>query len=138
MFEMKVTVSLDPLAEQLGKNLPAAVRKLEAAVLRSSEPFVPYRTGRLCASGHASENIRLSGSGAEGEVSWDAPYASQCYTAEWRFGRQHHPLACARWFEAAKAAELPLWIDAVRNTVNPHRSAPGTGGASAARADELR
>lgn len=112
MLNLTVTAQLSPLTAGLERNLSAAARKLETEVLRSCEPFVPYNTGRLCASGHAS------GSGTSGEVVWDAAYAAECYNASREFNHRHHPRACARWFEAAKASDLPLWIDAVKEALS--------------------
>ena len=117
MLNLTVTAQLRPLTAGLEKNLSAAARKLETEVLRSCEPFVPYNTGRLCASGHAV------GNGASGEVVWDVNYAAECYNASREFNHRHHPRACARWFEAAKASDLPLWIDAVKEAVNPRGTA---------------
>ncbi|MBQ8333057.1 MAG: hypothetical protein IJX93_04720 [Clostridia bacterium] len=93
-----------PLSEEnLARKLPSAVRQLESAVLASCEPFVPYKTGQLCRSGHAS------GSGTAGSVTWSAPHAAECYYANRSFNKKHHPHATARWFDAAKAADFESW-----------------------------
>ena len=120
MLNLTVTAHLSPLTTGLERNLSAAARKLETEVLRSCEPFVPYNTGRLCASGHAV------GNGASGEVVWDAAYAAECYNASREFNHKHHPRACARWFETAKASDLPLWIGAVKDIISSRGTSSGS------------
>ena len=123
MLKITVTASLPDLAGLQERNLSETVRKLETAVLDSCEPFVPFHTGRLCASGHPT------GSGSRGEITWDADYAAECYTASRTFNHTHHPKACAAWFEAAKAADLPLWIETVRRSLasKPSGASPVAG-----------
>ncbi len=100
-FDVSVNVAL---GERLGNRQRDASRALEEAVLSSCEPFVPYRTGRLCKSGRAV---------GDGRVVWAADYARDCYYAGRPFSRKVHPRACARWFEAAKGECLGQWKAAV-------------------------
>lgn len=102
---VKVTVSFPGggMDKMLSSRIPAASRELQRAVIASCEPFVPYRTGELCRSAEAS------GTGMQGTVVYTASHAARCYYAERPFSRKVHPQACARWFEAAKAADLGLW-----------------------------
>jgi len=106
MIRFTANCSLSAIRADLSRNVPAALRSLENAVLASCEPYVPYRTGELCRSGHPS------GNGHVGQITWSAPHASECYYARRSFGKKFHPHATARWFEAAKAADLENW----RNT----------------------
>ena len=106
---MKITAAvagndLGAIAKRLADLGPAVGQTVGEAVIRSSEPYVPYRTGRLASS--VSLTVRDGGA----EVRWDAPYAAECYAAARPFGKKFHPLATARWFEAAKAADGPQWI----------------------------
>lgn len=106
MIQISVTTDMGSLAQAFERRIPAAVRAVELAVLSSCEPFVPYNTGELCRSGHAS------GSGVHGEVTWSAGHAHECYYAEREFGKKHHPHATARWLEAAKAVDGAAWAKA--------------------------
>ena len=92
---------------------PAIGRAVGEAVIASSEPYVPYRTGRLASS--VTLDVREDGTG---EVRWTAPYAEECYYAARPFSRRVHPLATARWFEAAKAADGPAWIAAAEGALH--------------------
>lgn len=103
MLRMNVKYSMPAMLSETQARIPAALRRLETAVLASCEPYVPYRTGALCRSGHPS------GSGASGSVTWSASHAAECYYARRSFGKKHHPHATSRWFEAAKAADLEAW-----------------------------
>ena len=103
MIRIEITSDLPALRADLTKRIPSALRTLENAVLTSAEPYVPYRTGELCRSGHPT------GNGHVGQVTWSAPHASECYYARRSFGKKFHPLAVSRWFEAAKAADLEKW-----------------------------
>lgn len=70
------------------RRFAAAQSYVDAQVLRRSEPYVPYGTGRLAASGTA----------AGGEVSWRAPYAAaQYYSAAGTNGKRG-----PYWFERMK------------------------------------
>ncbi len=103
MVHFNVAVNAGGLSEKLGNRQRDASRVLEEAVLASCEPFVPYRTGRLCNSGRAV---------GDGRVVWAADYAHDCYYANRAFSKKHHPRACARWFEAAKGECLGGWKSA--------------------------
>lgn len=95
------------ILSKIKPKIPAALRALESEVLSSSEPYVPYKTGRLCASGCAS------GSGERGEIRYTAPYAKECYYAARSFSKKHHPHACAAWVEAAKSQNAAQWAQSV-------------------------
>lgn len=114
---VKITVSASGIGNALLAKIPAASRQVQQAVIASCEPFVPYRTGELCRSAAAS------GSGTEGTVVYTAPHASLCYYAERPFSRKHHPQACAHWFEAAKAADLPKWVQTAASALSGSRPA---------------
>ena len=111
MIRVTAEYRLPGLLTGMDRRLPDAVRAVEAAVLNSCEPFVPYRTGELCRSGHAS------GSGAQGSVTWSASHSAKCYYASRSFGKKIHPRATARWFEAAKAADLEQWRKAAADAL---------------------
>jgi len=87
------------LRAALPRRRTEAERILRETVLSSCTLYVPYRTGALASSG------KITSAG----VQWTAGHAQRCYYAKTPFRRDKHPLACAGWFEAAKAADLHLW-----------------------------
>ncbi|MBQ4591602.1 MAG: hypothetical protein IJP32_08450 [Clostridia bacterium] len=113
---VKVTISADGIGNALTARIPSASRQVQEAVIASCEPFVPYRTGELCRSAVPA------GSGADGMVIYTAPHAALCYYAERPFSKKVHPQACARWFEAAKAADLAKWIAAAASALTDDRA----------------
>lgn len=115
--------SISGIARRMTVLGPAVGRALGEAVIRSSEPYVPYRTGRLA----SSVTLDVGEDGA-GEVRWTAPYAQECYVASRPFSKKVHPLATARWFEAAKAADGPLWIAAAQEAVGRGAGSNENGG----------
>jgi hypothetical protein len=102
---VKTSVSLPHPSPEKCRALSLATA---AAVLASSEPYVPYRTGKLCESGH----VRSERDGAV--VVWDVSYAKECYEAHRPFSREVHPLATARWVEAARATDGEVWEKTAR------------------------
>ncbi len=120
MLRFSVESNLTDLRSLFGGRIESTVRSLEAAVLASCEPFVPYYTGRLCSSGHAS------GVGVNGEVTYSADYASECYYASREFNKKKHPRATAYWFEAAKSEDLERWIAAARDGLCSGRASAGS------------
>lgn len=123
MINITVTTNLGSLTQSFDRRIPAALRAVESAVLMSCGPFVPYNTGELYRSGHAS------GDGMHGEVTWSASHAGECYYANREFNRKHHPHACARWFEAAKAVDGGKWAAAAAGVL----SSSSVGGSGASR-----
>ena len=117
---VKVTVSVSGIGDVFLSRLPGASHRLQQAVIASCEPFVPYRTGELCRSAVPE------GKGSSGRIVYTAPHASRCYYAERPFSKKVHPQACAHWFEAAKAADLAAWTDAVAAALTDRR--PGRRG----------
>lgn len=104
---MTVRLELDVAAvrKRLDGQRAAAQAALAAAVLRDCTPYVPMDTGELAASGVA----------VDGAVEWRAGHARAVYYGEGRaFRRDRHPLACARWFEAARAAQAGAWAEEAR------------------------
>lgn len=85
-----------------------AQRFLDSEVLRCCGPYVPMRTGYLFKSGNTGTVI------GSGKVIYNAPYAKKCYYLRGAsFSKDKHPLACAQWFEPAKAENLTEWRNGV-------------------------
>ncbi|MBQ7922289.1 MAG: hypothetical protein IJ325_06900 [Clostridia bacterium] len=99
MVHFTMQFSTGSVMNAITSRAKAAAQAMRQAVLDSSTPYVPYRTGALAASGSITE---------EG-VAWTADHAQKCYYAKRPFSREKHPLAQAGWFEAAKAVDLELW-----------------------------
>ena len=62
-------------------------------------PYVPMDTGRL------ASDVTIDSAG--GRITHGAPYASRLYNGQgMNFNRDKHPLASARWDQAAAPSEL--------------------------------
>lgn len=107
MVYFSIQCRTDSLGTAIQNRAKAAGQILRQAVLASSTPYVPYRTGNLAGSGGVTE---------EGVV-WTADYARKCYYAKTPFSKEKHPLAQAGWFEAAKAVDLELWRQTAANAL---------------------
>jgi len=119
---INVVISADGIGDALLARVSAAERQVQQAVIRSCEPFVPYRTGELCRSAAAM------GTGTGGMIVYTAPHAALCYYAERPFSKKIHPRACTHWFEAAKAADLAKWVTAAAEALSdPRKAAVRTG-----------
>lgn len=95
-FEWRGTEALlHSLNLQRGGKVQQAI---DNAVVRYSDPYVPYRTGRLANSAFTQSQI------GNGKIVYNAPYARKVYyDPTCRFNRQVHPLAGGYWFERMKA-----------------------------------
>lgn len=102
MIKISIRTSTTHAAQRIIQRIPAAEMALSRAVLASCEPYVPYRTGELCRSGTAGRGV----------VRYTAGHAEKCYYSKKPFSKAKHPQACAYWFEAAKAVDLPAWKNA--------------------------
>lgn len=91
--------STGALASAMASRTAAAAHTLRRQILTSCTPYVPYRTGALASSGSVTDN----------GVQWTAGHARKCYYARTPFRKEKHPLACAGWFEAAKAVDFEVW-----------------------------
>lgn len=94
---------------RLSGNVDQAQKWLDNEVLKHCQPFVPMRTGNLMNSGISGTTL------GRGEVVYSAPYARSCYYAKGaNFSKDHHPQACAQWFEKAKSIHKGEWKDGVQ------------------------
>lgn len=67
---------------------------------RLIDPFTPMDTGTL-----AHDDVRCSVEGNSGVIHYTAPYAKKVYEGDnIQFRKEKHPLASARWDQAAIAA----------------------------------
>jgi len=91
------------LAEKFRPRLMKAEEELVSSVVKDTDPFTPYRTGKL------AHSVTVEKGSESSQIRYTADYAHECYYAEHPFGRRFHPHATARWFEAAKSVALPSW-----------------------------
>jgi hypothetical protein len=87
-----------------------AQRALDSEILRTTEPYVPFRTGVLARS--ATLNTLLG----TGRIVWATPYARRRYY-EGTPKTARHPKATTKWFEASKAANAENWYQAVAKAI---------------------
>lgn len=100
-------VNISGISARIQRASASAQAKLCERVLTDSAEYVPYRTGRLCSSGKVGAGI----------ITWTADYARECYYADRTFSKKAHPKATARWFEAAKSANLAGWADEMKKMI---------------------
>lgn len=100
-------INISGISARIQRASASAQAKLCERVLADSAEYVPYRTGKLCSSGKVGVN----------SVSWTADYARECYYAERTFSKKAHPKATARWFEAAKSANLAAWENEMKRMI---------------------
>lgn len=84
-----------------------AQKFLDSEVLRTTSPYVPFKTGTLMKTGQLGTVI------GSGEVNWIAPYAAaQYYTTA-----QSRPYDAQRggmWFERSKADHKREWVSGAK------------------------
>lgn len=80
-----------------------AQKFLDSEVLRTTAPYVPFRTGTLMKSGQLGTVI------GSGEVVYNSPYAARQYysTAQ---SRPYDAQRGSMWFERSKADHKEEWI----------------------------
>ena len=73
------------------------------------EPYIPYNTGRLC------HDVTIK----PFAVQYNAPYANKVYNdLKMNFRKDKHPLATARWNEAAMPAVFDYFVQDVQNIID--------------------
>lgn len=85
----------------------AAQKWMDNEVLRTTEPYVPFRTGMLARSGPGHTQL------GSGEVVYETPYARRMYYGRYNFNKSAHPQATAQWFEKSKAVNKKAWLSGV-------------------------
>lgn len=88
-------------------------RAIDAAVIRYTDPYVPYKTGALARS--VNTNTVL-GSGA---IVYNTPYAARMYyNPQYHFNTEKHPQAGGYWFERAMADHKNDVLKEAKRAVN--------------------
>lgn len=108
-----IRIEIDGAKIYREKYLPkikVAQKNLDSEVLKSCEPYVPMETGAMAARARASGN---------GQVSWNIRYVRyQYYGFKYNHRRDRHPMACAQWFEKAKAQDKSTWVQHAERTIH--------------------
>lgn len=93
--------------EKKTNDFTRAQKFLDSEVLRTSAPFVPFRTGALERSGQLGTVI------GSGMVTYNAPYARKQY---WNtaLSRPYDAQRGAKWFERAKIQHKSEWLNGVK------------------------
>lgn len=103
--EIRVAAKLSGMTER-------AQFALDTQVLRDTTPFVPYAQGDLSRSGSTASDL------GKGAVRWYTPYARDQYYKFPNKSGAVHPRATKEWFEAAKAAYLPTWVQVAKRAAS--------------------
>ena len=109
-----IDIDFGNLRGKLQDGLSDAQRILDAAVMADTDPYVPFDEGTLSGSvARASE---------PGMLVYDTPYARRLfYNPQYRFSRQHHPLAGGDWFGRSKADNSRKWVADVERVIKEIR-----------------
>lgn len=111
----KITISLKGLLDEatLKKRVDNAVAAVAQRVVKDCDPFVPFDTGRLAGS------VKVTGQGAERQVTYTAPYAKKLYEGGpgMQFNTKKHPQAGSHWFERAKSIWGDQWVQEAERAV---------------------
>lgn len=109
-FEARLELDIDRTIRRFSPRYENAQAFIDQAVLKDSSPYVPFDTGALSGSGQAAAE--------GGQVAYTAPYARRMYHGDgFHFNAAVHPLACAHWFEKAKAANKAAWTDGAQKAL---------------------
>jgi hypothetical protein len=106
MIRTRVNVQLNDLAAAIEKRKEKAQLVLDEQILKDSNNYAPQDTSELINS-----SLRMSLIG-QGQLIWATPYARRLYyNPQYNFSKDKNPNAQGLWFEAAKAAHLPEWLN---------------------------
>lgn len=126
MADIDIRVKLEmpevkELLEEIGLAPMGTVQKaIDGALLKISEPYVPFRTGRLMGTGY---DYTVLGSGEivyePHDPRTDYMYAGRVwYGDDMNFNKAVHPLATSRWVEKAYEAKSEEVIKAAKEALN--------------------
>ena len=107
MNNCKVEIDIPKALNRFNPKYKRAQAWLDNEVLKDSDQYVPFRTGKLAQSGIIGTVI------GSGKVIYNAPYARRLYYGNYNFYKEEHKRASSQWFEKAKAVNKPKWINGV-------------------------
>ena len=101
-IDKKAIMNAIQMDEEFGMYAASSLRQLV-------EPFVPYRTGRLC----NDVTVRPF------RFEYDAPYAEEVYNnVHMNFRKDKHPLATAKWVEVAMPAVKDYYVQDLQSYID--------------------
>lgn len=104
-FDKKAILDAVRMDDDFGKYAAESWRK-------HIEPYVPYRTGRLC------NDVTIR----PWTITYNAPYASDVYNnVHMNFNKEKHPLATAKWDEVAMPAETDGFVQDLQSYLKTKR-----------------
>lgn len=105
-FNVRIRFNARGVLERHARSIRKAQHDLDQQVIKDSNEFIPQDRGELMRSAIRSSTI------GEGLVRWSTPYARRLYyNPQYNFSTDINPNAGGLWFETAKAAKLPVWVD---------------------------
>ena len=111
MNNCKVEIDIPKALNRFNPKYKRAQAWLDNEVLKDSDQYVPFRTGKLAQSGIIGTVI------GSGKVIYNAPYARRLYYGNHNFNKSKHPQASSQWFEKAKAANKKKWLNGAEKIV---------------------
>lgn len=107
-MKTRIEIDIPGTLNRFAPKYKKAQQWLDNDVLRCNKPYVPMREGDLYRSG------TLGTVAGEGKVVYNSPYAKRMYYGfGFHFNKEKNALACAQWFEKAKAVNLKDWENGV-------------------------
>lgn len=113
--QVKLKIDFDPdnVRQRIDVDKSRAQKILDARILQDSNFYCPMKNGILQKSGIAHTVI------GSGRIIWQTPYARRQYYGEsFDHSEGRNINARAKWFEAAKAKNLKLWVDIANGEFN--------------------
>lgn len=105
-LNVRVTINTQALIEKHRRSVRKAQLVLDEQVIKDSNYYAPEDRGELIRSALRASTI------GEGLVRWSTPYVRKLYyNPDYNFSTDMNPNAGGLWFETAKAAKLPIWIN---------------------------
>ncbi|MET3504943.1 minor capsid protein [Halalkalibacter oceani] len=109
---IRVRVDTSKIQPKLASATKRARFLVAQQVLKDSNRFAPRDIGNLIDSSVRASNLD------EGLVAWDTPYARKLYFGvRMNFSRDKNPSAGPMWYERARAAHLPEWVNVAKNAM---------------------
>jgi hypothetical protein len=106
VFEMTVEFNMNTAIVNREAILAQRQFALDTQVLQDCQTYCPEADGTLKASG-----VTFSRPG-QGFVGYNTPYAKRLYyNPQFNFSKDKNPNARGKWFEEAKARNLPKWLE---------------------------
>ena len=110
-MKVEIVKKLDTtdIRNQLIAKKSKARRILKNQVVKDTDPYVPFDTGKTAETGRDSSTVD------DEFIKYTTDYAKLIYYDKDRvFSRRKHWLAIATWFEVSKAVNKSKWVDVAK------------------------